>query len=147
MFSWNCFAPKWCRIGRFRAVTGWWGLWSWVLWVDYGVIGEMAATVRLPYIDSHLTPTWMQPMQYAPQAEPLIFWVVRHWEESKHNLPGNGTRNPDIFFLFNIVGIFSGIESIVYRQWPWVSQFHWQDQAMIRLDKNSFAFLSVWRDL
>ena len=24
--------------------------------MDYGVIGEMAVTVRLPYIDSHLTP-------------------------------------------------------------------------------------------
>ena len=29
--------------------------------MDYGVIGEMAVKVRLPYIDSHLTATGMQP--------------------------------------------------------------------------------------
>ena len=87
--------------------------------MDYGVIGEVAVTVRLPYIDSHLTPRHRDATNAictSGRAVNLLSSQTRSERKASITLPGNGTRNPDIFFLFNMVGIFSGITSIVHHQ-------------------------------
>ena len=69
--------------------------------MDYGVIGEMAVKVRLPYIDSHLTPRHRDATNAictSGRAINLLNSQTQSERKASITLPGNGARNPYIFF-------------------------------------------------